>query len=156
MDTSADRDPGKFLTIPVVFPVFGAKVPHNTVQATIRIRQFQSYYDLADEILYVGIGVLRKILGEDDDRVTEEMHKLGRSMSLLGTVYFVWDFAPQIQFTETGYSMPAYGTSEASCLSHEQLSEYLHTACTGRISYIFIAAEITPDGVKRTGLKEIE
>lgn len=150
------RDTERFVNIPVVLPIFGAKLPHNTVQIKVSRNGPSTYDELIEKILSATEGLFRNLFEEGDDNLPAVLHQLERWMSTTCCVYFVWDFAPQIHFTKTGYTMPGYGTSEASHLGSEEFVEYIHAAHTGRISYLFVAVEITRDEVMDTGSKELE
>ncbi|KAI0104215.1 hypothetical protein GGR51DRAFT_572692 [Nemania sp. FL0031] len=143
--------------VPVVFPVFGEGRLHNTVQVRLsRNRRYEYYNDFVDGLLTAGYNVLINVFKGNDDRAVEARLELERCMLRPpGCVYFVWDFARPIKFTETGYTMPAYGTSSAFGLPPELLSEHFQAAYMKRISYIFIAVEITENGVGRPGLREL-
>jgi hypothetical protein len=109
-----------------------------------------------EKILRAGEGLLWSSSEEDRNDVSAALHELEKSILTPGCVYFVWDFAPQIHFKQTGYTMPKYGTTDAFCLDSEEFGEYLRAACTGRISYIFVATETMGDEVTGTSSEELE
>ncbi|KAI3333222.1 hypothetical protein F4824DRAFT_472631, partial [Ustulina deusta] len=150
---SGGRDAERFVNIPVVFPIFGAKLSHNTVQVNVSLNSLPSYGELIAKILSAGESILWSLFEEDDD-FAAAMRQAKTYWSVPGRVYFVWDFAPQIHFTETGCTLPSYGISEASYMSAEEFGEYLHAAYAGRISYILVATELTRGKITETGLEE--
>ncbi|KAI1111575.1 hypothetical protein F5Y14DRAFT_453958 [Nemania sp. NC0429] len=145
IDISAGQDAEEFTTIPVVFPIFGAKLSHNTAQINVSRSSPPTYSDLMETILSASEGLLMTLFEERNAVFSAMLGDLERSLSTSSCVYFVWDFAPPIHFTETGYTMPGYGTSVASHLGSIEFAECLRAAHTGRISYIFVAKTVAMD-----------
>lgn len=155
-DILGDYDAEEFVNIPVVLPIFGAKLPHNTVQIKISRNSPCTYGELIEKILFASEGLFRILFEGDDNKLAAALRHMERLMSTSSCIYFVWDFAPQIHFTKTCYTMPEYGTSEASHLGSEEFVEHLRAARTGRISYVFVAIELTRDKVTDPGSKELK
>ncbi|KAI1132085.1 hypothetical protein F5Y10DRAFT_261564 [Nemania abortiva] len=137
------QNAGRSVNIPVVFPICGEKKSHNTVQVSISLDSLPTYGELIRKISIAGEGLLRAFCEEDEGGSAAAIRELDRHISAPDCVYFVWDFAPQIHFAETGCTMPAYGTSDAFYLSSGEFGDCLHAAHSGRISYILLALEFT-------------
>ncbi|KAI1125182.1 hypothetical protein F5Y10DRAFT_284454 [Nemania abortiva] len=143
-DNLGGRDAERFANIPVVLPIFRARVLHNTVRVAFSLDSPPTYSEFAEKIFHAAKGlVLQNFCDEDSDDYLAVIRALGGCLSTPGLVYFVWDFAPPIHFTETGnMEMPRYGISEASRLSPEEFRDYLYAVHAGKISYIIIPVEI--------------
>ncbi|KAI0407356.1 hypothetical protein F4802DRAFT_18937 [Xylaria palmicola] len=145
--TPGSEDFGPSVTIAVVFPFSdnGGKPSHNTVPVTVSLTSPPTYEELEDKIVAASEGPL-SCLHETSDELRQAVGRFKSSIKGGKGVYFVWDFATRSHPTGTSaYTMPGYGTSQASRLTRDDFVECLHAADAGRISHIMVDAEFLQD-----------
>ncbi|KAI0433449.1 hypothetical protein F5Y09DRAFT_351537 [Xylaria sp. FL1042] len=153
-DDTEGRDAEGSIRIPVVLSIREAEEPLYTMQVSINLNNLRPYDELIHEILFAGRSIFR-IYSEAYDDNFERIRDLQRAMLNFGCVYFIWDFAPQIHFTESGHTIPRYGKTDAACLSPEELVEYFRIAHTGRIKYILIRLQREREDAIKPSLKDL-
>ncbi|KAI0964996.1 hypothetical protein F4678DRAFT_486006, partial [Xylaria arbuscula] len=147
------QDTERSINIPVILSMVEAKGPLNTVQVNVSLSYPPTYGELVKNILYASRKISWNYFEEYDNRA-QLISALENTMLGSGCVYFIWDFAPHIQFTETGYTEPGYGKTDAAHLSPEELVEYFHTVDTGKIKYIFVGLKVEREIPIKTSPKE--
>lgn len=140
-DKLEDRSPRRRVGIPVVLPILRAEVLRDIVIANFSLNSSPiTYRELTEEIVRVSRGPIWNACKGDGRVLSEVKQGLRDCMQAPGCVYFVWDFAPPIDFLGSTPKMPEYGVSDAFYLCSEEIRDHVHAAYVGKITHIFILA----------------
>ncbi|KAI1325900.1 hypothetical protein F5Y16DRAFT_400927 [Xylariaceae sp. FL0255] len=148
---------GRFVMVPLTYIMsMESSTTHSTIHVNVNIANPPTYDEFLDQIFAASkeYGPLPLIYKEREvlDLVADRFRRLLRQHY---SVFFVWDFAPEMRVDKNLYMLPRYGMTDGIHLTHEEFVQYLHAIHSRRISYVLLKIPLQLTAVGGTPIETL-